>query len=394
MGREGWRSFHPSHDIGWRCASDYDKWRLSLRPLGGRCAGPEHSRLTASVQGPGVRLLSFTEIDTLLTCQAQHDFQYGDQLAGSSLRAKSTPPLLSAGRAWGAAVAAWHSHPGVDGSGEAATQALKASLEADAAEQCEAGVYDPDEHRKQSINLMAILLHYTATVERVQMEPVTERRLLVPIPSRTGRRDSSRYRLIAFLDATESTDDGPWIDEFKLRNRLTPADMIVRSRQIRWYAWAYWQETGVRPVGVWVNERLHQAPKPARVLASGKPSHAKDQLATAESYEALCLEHEVDPVPTTVEHLRARKWQQRVPVMFRDRELEAAGQELVSAARLVAQMDSGALTPLRNVKRSTCDWCGYKEICESPRDDALVDALFDRRPAKRDLSDLNGGSSA
>ena len=43
-----------------------------------------------------------------LTCQHRWDFQYGFQLAGSSLKAKDTPLQPREGRAWGAMVAAHH----------------------------------------------------------------------------------------------------------------------------------------------------------------------------------------------------------------------------------------------------------------------------------------------
>jgi hypothetical protein len=341
-----------------------------------------------------MRVLSFTEVDTLLTCQAQHDFQYGDQLAGSSLRVKQTPVIFSAGRAWGAAVAAWHSNPSGDEAGRMAAEALVASLDADAEEQREQGTYEQEVHQELAERLMAILVHYVSTAERVQMDEALERELFVPIPSRGGVKPSSLYRFVGYLDATETMGDGRvWINEFKLRNNLTPATQIVRSRQIRWYAWAFWKVTGVMPAGVWVNERLHQAPKLPRMVQGRKksdpefvPSHAKDQLCTADAYEAVCREYGVEPSPEALATMRARKWQQRVPVMFRQGELEAAGRELVSAAQQIAQFDAGNIVPLRNVKKSTCDYCRFKEICEEPMETETVEMLFNRRPPKRELN--------
>ncbi len=35
--------------------------------------------------------------------------------------------------------------------------------------------------------------------------------------------------------------------------------------RIRWYSWAYERQTGEQVRGVWVNERLREAPKPAQV---------------------------------------------------------------------------------------------------------------------------------
>jgi len=330
------------------------------------------------------RILSFTEISTALSCQARWDFKYGGHLAGSALREKTVTPLLSGGRAWGAAVATWHANVDKLTSGELAIEAMDASLEADAEKMREHGVFDEEEHARLRTELLGMLVHYVETAEPVLMDEVLEQELLVPIPSRTGVRSSSRYKLQCFLDATETVDGAVWINEFKLRTSLTPVSVIVNSRQIRWYAWAYQQQFGVPVAGVWVNERLREVPKPARVLKSGKPSHAKDQMTTVASYEAVCREAGEEPKQEVLEALRSRKWQQRVPVMFRESELEEAGRELVAAAKLISQLDSGDLMPLRNVHRGNCVSCPFRDVCPSP-DGELVEALFERRPPKREL---------
>lgn len=327
------------------------------------------------------RSISYSEVDTLLTCQAKHDFRYGDFLAGSSLREKAVVPLLSGGRAWGAAVAAWHVHANDEDAGAQAILALDASLEWDADRQREHGVHDQESHDELRMDLLAILGHYVTSAPHVLMDKVVERELSVSLPSRSGKRASNRFRMLAFVDATESTDEGVWLDEFKLRGQLSPAKLIVSGRQIRWYAWAYERQYGERVLGVYVNERLRQAPKPARVLKSGKPSHAVNQLCTPEAYEALCLETQEEPKQTTVDALAARDWQRRTPVIFREEELEEAGRELVSAAHQIALFDTGKLEPVRNVSRMTCSHCSFQEICPAP-DPALVDALFERLPAK------------
>jgi len=333
-----------------------------------------------------MRVLSFSEISTALDCQARHDYRYGDQLAGSSLKPKTVVPILSEGKAWGAAVAAWH----VTGDGENAIKAMDTSLAQDMMEQIEFGIYDEDAHDAMRTGLLAMLIHYTDTAEAVQMDPILERELLVPIPSRSGRRKSNRYRLLCYLDATSTTDAGSvWIEEFKLRGRLSDVGLIIRSPQIRWYAWAYWQATGIKPAGVNVTERLREAPKPPRLVKGRKkpydltPSHAKDQLCTADAYLAVCNEYGVEPDMATADSLRSRRWQQRVPVVFRDGELEDAGRALVSAAKLIRDLDSGELYPLRNAHPGNCNGCAFNEICDDPTS-TVVDALFDRQPPKRD----------
>ena len=330
------------------------------------------------------RVLSFSEVSRFLDCQARWDFSYGDQLAGSSLKEKAVAPLLSGGRAWGAAIAAYHVHAGQVDAGELAIAAMDESLQADAERQREFGVHDQSEHDELRTRLLAILVHQIEANEPIVMDAMTERELLVPIPSRTGRRSSSKYKLLCYIDATETMSDGSvWLDEFKLRGSLYPAKLIVMSRQIRWYAWAYQQATGQKVTGVWMNERLNEAPKPPRVLASGKLSHAKDQLTTAAAYIAACEEYGEEPVTTTIEELQARKWGQRVPVMFREDELEEAGLELVSAAKQIHAMETRQLFPLRNAKRQNCGWCPYRDVCPSPNNE-LIDALFERLPPKKD----------
>jgi hypothetical protein len=339
------------------------------------------------------RTLSYSEISTALDCEARWDFRYGDRLAGTSLAEKAIAPLLSQGRAWGAAVATLHSTPG-DDRGRAAVAALDESLDEDAEIQKEHGVFDQEEFDATRLRLLTILNHYMSSAEIVPMDEVLEKELYVPILARTGSgRPSSKYRMQCFLDATETDEYGNvWLDEFKLRTSLTPAKLITRQRQIRWYAWAWWQDTGQKVIGVYVNERLNETPKPPRVLKSGKLSHAKDQMCTPEAYEAACLEYDEEPVQTTVDSLAARKWHQRVPVMFRDGELERAGEELVSAAQLIHGLDTAQRTPLRNVKRANCNWCPFDEVCEDP-DPRLVDALFERKPAKRDRPPLKGAAA-
>lgn len=313
---------------------------------------------------------------------AAWDFSYGGHLAGSTLRPKRVAPLLSGGRAWGAAVAAYHSNLDADQPGQLALDALDASLEADAERQREFGVHDQDAHDELRMQLMAMLVHYVETAEPLAIEAL-EHEILVSIPSRTGQRVSSKYRLLAYLDGTREIDGRTWLVEFKLRRRLMPVEQIALSRQLRWYAWAFWASTGIEPAGVEVVERLNEAPKPPRILKSGKLSHAKDQLCTLDAYLAACDEHDETPSEDAVAEIGQRRWQQRVPIVFRPGELVEAGLELVSAAKLIHMLDTGQLMPLRNPKRATCGGCFFTEICPSP-DNELVDALYERGAPKRD----------
>jgi hypothetical protein len=332
-----------------------------------------------------IRRLSYSEIDTALSCWAKWDFSYGGRLAGDSLKPKEIAPILSNGRAWGAAVAAWHEHGGELLAGWYAQEALRESLAADESLMRAAGVPMVLEARLEAEErLTALLEHYMQTSVPLPNLTRVEGEINVPIPSRGGRRGSNAYRFQCFLDGYTSEDGKQWVVEFKLRNQLQPVPLIERSRQIRWYAWALARsQEGTDPVGVIVDERLNEVPKPARVLKGGKPSHAKDQMTTPERYAELCAEFGEVPKDDVIEALGARLWQQRVPLPFRRGEIDVAGQELVSAARLVRDLDSGLLTPIRNAKRQTCNGCRFERVCSEPGDRLYVDMLFDRVAPKR-----------
>ena len=328
------------------------------------------------------RTLSHSEISTLLDCPAAHDYGYVGQVVpgGGALAPKHVPVLLREGRAWGAGVAAWHA----SGDVMEGRAALVAALADDAREQCEHGLYSRDEHDEVEGRLIAMLAGYARETERLPLERL-EHELCVAIPSRTGRRRSSTYRLQCFFDGIHvDARQRVWIVEFKLRGQLSSAELIARQRQTRWYAWAWREEHGVQPAGVIVDERWRELPKPARILKSGRASHALDQLTTPDLYLQACTETGTDPDPAALAAYRARRWQQRVPILFRPDELDDVGRQLVSAARLVQLYDSGALHPIPNPSRSRCPGCRYRDICPDPSSAELVDALFTRVPAKRD----------
>jgi len=81
--------------------------------------------------------------------------------------------------------------------------------------------------------------------------------------------------------------------------------------------------------------------------------------------------------------LGQRQWGQRVSVMFGPEELDAAGEELVSAAKLIRDLDRGELTPIRNAHKLRCNGCRFRSICADPTDEATVDEEFERTVPKR-----------
>lgn len=324
---------------------------------------------------------------------AQWDYGYGNRLAGDALERKEIAPILSDGRAWGAAVAAWHasySRSGAVGASLRAFAALEDSYVTDRAEMAERGAYvlvgDQVERRAR---LHTILEHYLSTAQPFTNLIRLEGEIEVPIPSRTGRGWSNKYLFKTFIDGyTFGEYDHQWIVEFKLRTNLQDAEQIVLSRQPRWMGWALRElerQQGLPAdiVGVIVDERWNQPPKPPRILQSGKPSTAKDQLTTPDAYLEICQELGAEPNFQTVLALRERRWQQRIPIAFRDGELDEAGQELVSAAKLIHQLDTGQLYPIRNATPMNCRGCSFRRICPNPQDRTLVDSLYVRKPPKR-----------
>lgn len=363
-----------------------------------------------------IRAISFTESGNLLTCQAQWDFNYGGYLAGDCLKPRAVPQRLQEGSAWGAAVAAFHAAD-VDKL-DRAIIVLTATLDREAKKLETKGFYDADVHREMAAKLRALLVQYAAEEETrpAPLDGLTglEQELLVPLPSRSGKGDSSIYRLQVFFDGVLPSE-GTWLVEFKLRDNLSPLELIANSRQIRYYAWAYQREHGVPVTGVIVDERLNAQPKPPKIVNSKKgvgkevevdvldketkeptgkkkkvwraPSTDKAQLTTPDLYEAACVDYGVDVDPAMVAALADRRWSQRERIFLNPREIEESGAELISLGRQVAALDSGQTYPVRNVKPQNCNGCRFREICNDPHDKELVDSLFDRRPAKRNRND-------
>ena len=341
------------------------------------------------------RSLSYSEISTALTCPARWDFAYGDRLAGSSLRRKSISTTLSDGRAWGAAVAAWHGFRPRDDlysaydpqlARQAAHVALGEAYRADIAEQAKAGVYvDPELEVKHTTRLHALLEHYMDTADRLPNLTQLEGYFNVPLWSRTGMQRSTKYRFEGKIDGfTELDEDGgEWIVEFKLRGQLTPRKQLDLDRQQLWYAWARQQMSDIPVVGVILDERLNRVPDPARTLVNGMPSEAVSEMTTELSYLELCGELGVEPVPAKIEALRARRWQQRVPILFRPGQLAEASLELVAAGQFIHELDAGHMWPVRNAHRPVCGGCRFADICSNPQDHLYVESLYERVEPKR-----------
>jgi hypothetical protein len=330
--------------------------------------------------------LTQSEVATLLQCGAKWSFAYSD-LAGFPIRSKVTAPKLREGRAWGAAVQAWHTRlPNEIGHAPAvrAHEALMEFLNRDAQEMDRYGALDEREYEETRTRMSAALVHYMATATRLNLVG-SEVELDLP------HADGWTYR--CHLDGVHQDEDGYlWVVEFKWRpsGRFTNLEQIVLWRQVRWYALALanqrefipeprdpvtqpsWCYPEVR--GVIVDERLGDAPNPVRFNKNGSVSATQSCLLEEYLYE--CEIRKQSPHPPTVERLKAKTWQQRHEVLFREDELDDALRELEAAETLVRLYRSHALKPIRHPGQ-WCSGCQFLPICADPSDVELRNALYE-----------------
>lgn len=352
------------------------------------------------------RLISHSELLSLYDCQAKHAFAYTGHLTdGVTLVPHAPAARLRQGRAWGRAVAAFHMADAalpLSARFAAGLRAAVDSLEEDALAMRAHGFYDRAEHHDMLVRIADILWHYASTAEPLEISD-PEFELNLPIASRSGRGLSNRYVFEGRLDGLAVDDGRLWLVEYKMRDSLSEYEDVARDRQPRRYVWAAERQFDVRIAGIIVDERVSEAPKPARwVNAKRKgegidgrvPSQTADQLTTSSLYAAACEEAGVDVKQETVDKLDARRWQRRHRVIFRRAEIEEAGRELVSAAQYVQLLDSGAIHPVRNAASWRCRGCQFKEICNEPGDREVLETNFDLRPPKRDRVPLLEGSKS
>lgn len=323
------------------------------------------------------RALSHSEVSSLLDCQQKYSFQYTGVLTnGDALKPRQTHVNLRAGRAWGEAVAEWHR---TNGDHRLAAMTLVAALDADAKQMREAGWYDQAEHEALAEHLLACLEHYTATASLISLH-TTEHEIRVPIPSRAGGRASTLYEFHGFLDGVATDQQGrDWIVEFKFRKQLSSLEQIQLGRQLRWYAWAWREQTGRPIAGILLDERLNAAPAPVRFNKDG--SLSKVQSCTAQDYARAAHEGAAGYDMDVAAKLEAKRWHARHTIFLTDRDLDEAGWQMRSAARLVRELESGRMYPVRNPNPLRCPGCAFREIC-ADRSDDLIDALFVRVPPK------------
>lgn len=327
---------------------------------------------------------------------ASWDFAYGGHLAeGDTLKRRQLAPILSDGRAWGAAVAAYHANESMRGY-YAATAMLDSMLD-DYNAQVERGFRPtPEQCVMQQLRLSKVLEHYIEKTLPLPNLTRLEGEINVPIWSRGKGGKSNLYRFQCFIDGWMIDGNrNQWIIEFKLRSALYEAEQILLSRQPRWYSWGLrevlrgmGQKENI--VGLYMEERLNEYPKPPNWKNGVKehkgmrvPSEDKRQITTPELYIAACEEAGIRPAQELVSHLAQRRWQHRVPIIFRKGELDEAGAELVSAAKLIRDLDSGEFMPIRNAKPANCRSCEFRPICAEPKDTHYVNTLFARTVPKR-----------
>lgn len=314
------------------------------------------------------RVITQSEIGTVLECPARWGFGFG-ALAGFPLEPKVAPIRMDEGTAWGAAVAVFHTQAlavGVEAAGRAGVVALEETLGRIAERAMAAGVYDNEVHTATLEKLVPLFSYYCVTTKPLNLIE-TERVVRYPLADGwwyEGRLDGIH----------EDADGNKWVVEFKLRSNLTPLEQIVLWRQIRWYALALRDEIGfVR--GVIVDEGWNGKIEPVKYNKDGKVSAI--QSCPLEDYMAALREHgNQPPNDNTVERLARRRWHQRHEIILTDDEYADAEAEVRSASRMVWMYDSGQLLPLRHPGPTRCPGCQFKDICPTPNDTRLRDALY------------------
>jgi hypothetical protein len=311
---------------------------------------------------------------------------YGGRLAGDALKPRHVLPVLRDGRAWGAGVAAWHQAGTNLLAFMDALAVMRESVDADLQFMEDSGVLTDtalDARNDALARLEQMLRHYVSLDDPLPNLTRLEDTIDVPVPSRSGLRGSNRYRYGGKIDGFTVDENGDeWIVEFKLRGKLHPRWLVELMRQYRWYAWARQRESGRKVVGMVIDERWNEIPKPPKILRNGSVSNDKAQKTTVPLYLEACRERGQDPDMEAVLEFQSRIWQQRIYVLFRPDELAKAGLELTSAARTVQALDSGEVYPVRNASQVVCNGCRFKRICADPNGE-LVDELFLRVPPKR-----------
>lgn len=327
------------------------------------------------------RSISQSEVADLMQCPARWSFAHG-HLAGHPIRPMHTALRLREGRAWGAAVQAWHTR--VEGEANLdpivrAHAALVDSLMDDQAFMERNGqAVDEEEFNTTAEKLEAALIQYVATSQRLNL-------VGSEVQLEMAHEDGWTYR--CHLDGVHMDEDGYlWVVEFKLRDpgNFTPLEVVQLWRQVRWYALAldgYGDNAGADIVrGVIVDERLNGAPKPVRL---NKDRHVSAvQSCMLEEYLAACDGDPrygslvTEPNEKTVAQLTAKVWQQRHAVLFTASEMHEALLELESAADLIGLYDGGRLRPIRNPSPRNCGYCPFNAICPDPSDERLRDSLY------------------
>lgn len=313
------------------------------------------------------RIISDSQIKSVLSCQVKYDLGYVGQLVGGRPLKKRTPYFrLSAGRAWGAAIQMWH----LCGNKQAALAAAGEEFARDEDEIVErGGVIDDVERADTWATIEDVLNWYVVN----HPEPLNLTSTEVPLFVTLTRG----YRLEGYVDGEFRDADGRlWLYEAKYRSKLTSYDQIMRDRQVWLYAWAWEKQYGEAPVGAIKEEVLAEAPKPVRFNQDGTPSAT--QSCTLNDYLAACRCTATEPRESTVEALNAKKRMQRVEILFTKRGVELAGKQAQSAARLIGMFDRGDLAPIHNPSQMSCSTCAFKDVCVDPTDEGVIDALFER----------------
>ena len=168
------------------------------------------------------RSISHSEIETVNTCEARWDFKYGGRLAGHTFKPFEVGPYLSQGKAWGQAVAAWHSWNGdtIESRLHAHRVLIETFME-DVHVQRERWVMVSNERVAHELEHLGMMLDdYMAGAEKLGGLTRLEHEYLLAIPSQSGKGKSNRWSFQGFIDGFVVDGNGhEWLVEFKLRTQ-------------------------------------------------------------------------------------------------------------------------------------------------------------------------------
>jgi hypothetical protein len=261
----------------------------------------------------------------------------------------------------------------------------------------------PDDWEEQTELAQGILEHYLIWCQHREMhktvwidgEPQCEIKCEIPLPVEPPEGyDIVVYQLT--LDRLVEIDGEFWITDYKFYKTFSQA-MLDMDAQMSAYIWGA-STIFEKPIaGAILHEFRKEVPHEARILSTGKISHAKDQLTTQRIYrEALInMYGDVDNAPMMnvrcLNDLAAQESPERDKFIKRSRtrrnemQMQAEGTKVLMEAEDMTNPD----LPLYPNPTRDCSWdCDLQDICLMiDRDDDWSNLLGELTIARTEEND-------